>query len=148
MTKDVKSVCFVCMANYCRSPVARILLKNRIGDFLKIDSAGIKPMVAAGMDPRSVEFLKKNNLHYEIHNPKKIDKNILNSSDLIFAMDTTILMYLNRLSKKHMYKIKLFTFQHKNLRIADPFNFPEEDYNTVMEDINFVINNLDLTGLV
>ena len=84
------------MANYCRSPVAKMLFKNKFGDTFKIDSAGIQPKISAGMDARSVNFLKENNIPLEIHNPKKIDRNFFNSSNIIFAMDTTILIKLKQ----------------------------------------------------
>lgn len=142
MIKELRSVSFVCMANYCRSPVAKMLLKNKYGDSLKIDSAGLRPIVSAGMDPRSIDFLNEKHISYEIHNPKKVDLNLLSSSSVVFAMDIMILMELNKEFKKFRNKIKLFSYQHKSLHIADPYNFPKDKYRDVMEDINFVIENL------
>ena len=142
MTKEAKTVSFICSANYCRSPVAKMIFKNKYGGLLNVDSAGISPIVSAGMDPRSLEYLNRNKIPYEIHIPKKADLNFLDASDLIFAMDHKILMYMNKYSKKYSSKIKLFTFQHKDLVIIDPFNLSKEKYNKVMEDIKFVIDNL------
>lgn len=148
MTKELKSVSFVCMANYCRSPVAKMLFKNKFGDTFKIDSAGIQPKISAGMDARSVNFLKENNIPLEIHNPKKIDRNFFNSSNIIFAMDTTILIKLNNLFRKYRGKIKLFSYQHKNLTIQDPFNLSIEKYNDVMKEIKFVVDNFEIDHLI
>ena len=104
MIEEMRSVSFVCLANYCRSPVAEMILKNKFKNSLKVDSAGINPMVSAGMDSRSVDYLKENNIYYEIHNPKKIDKNFLNSSDVVFAMDAMVLMNLNKTYKNFREK--------------------------------------------
>tara|TARA_A100001011_G_C14297901_1_gene839329 strand:+ start:2470 stop:2916 length:447 start_codon:yes stop_codon:yes gene_type:complete len=147
MIEEQKSVSFVCMANYCRSPVAKLLLKNKYGKLIKVDSAGLRPMLAAGMDPRSVDYLRQSNISYEIHNPKKIDKRFLNTSNIIFAMDTTILMLLNKLYKGHRNKIKLFTHKHTDLNILDPYKLNREEYKKVMNDINFVVENLVLEEL-
>ena len=71
MIEETRSIGFVCLANYCRSPVAKMLAKNKFKHSLKVDSAGINPMVSAGMDSRSADYLKENNIVFEMHNPKK-----------------------------------------------------------------------------
>ncbi len=143
----MKSIGVVCFANYCRSPVAEVLLKNRFNNSLKISSAGINPIVTAGMDPRSINFLKKNNQSFEIHNPKRIDKTFINSSDIVFAMDTLVLMHLNTVFKNYRNKFKLFTYQHRNIQIIDPYKFSEEDYKIVMDEIKFVVDCFELEEL-
>ena len=147
MINELGSVAFVCMANYCRSPVAKALLKNKFNNQLKVDSAGINPMVSAGMDSRSISYLKDNNQFCEIHTPKKIDKNFLNSSNIVFAMDTSILMYLNKTYKNHRNKFKLFTYQHRNIQIQDPYKLSKEEYKIVMDEIKFVVDHFRLEEL-
>ena len=141
------SIGFVCLANYCRSPVAKMILKNKFKNSLKVDSAGINPIVSAGMDSRSIDYLKENNIAYEIHNPKKIDKKFLNSSNLVFAMDAMVLMHLNKTYKNFRYKFKLFTYQHRNLQIKDPYRLSEEKYKKVMDQIKFVVDSFKLDEL-
>lgn len=143
MIEEIRSIGFVCMANYCRSPVAEVLLKNKYKN-LKVDSAGINPMVSAGMDFRSINYLKELNKDYEIHNPKKVDKFFLNSSDVVFAMDGIILMHLNKTYRNYIKKFKLFTYQHRNIQIKDPYRLSDEKYKNVMEEINFVINDFEI----
>ena len=147
MIDEQRSVGLVCLANYCRSPVAKMILKNKFKDLLKVDSAGINPMVSAGMDSRSVDYLKENNITYELHNPKKIDKNFLKSSNVVFAMDATILMHLNKSYKKFRHKFKLFTFKQRNLQIKDPYRLSKEEYKNVMEEIKFVVDSFQLEEL-
>ena len=144
MTDEQMSISFVCIANYCRSPVAKAILENKFKSSLKVDSAGINPMISAGMDSRSVNYLKENNYTYEIHNPKRINKFFLNSSDIVFAMDTSVLMYLNKTYKNYRNKFKLFTYQHRNIQIKDPYKLSEEKYKNVMDDIKFVIDSFKL----
>ena len=144
MIDKQKSVGFVCLANYCRSPVAKMLLLNKFKNLLKVDSAGINPMVSAGMDLRSINYLKENNISFEIHNPKRIDKSFLNSTDIVFAMDTSILMYLNKTFKNYRNKFKLFTYKYRNIQIKDPYNLSDEEYKSVMDEIKFVIDFIEL----
>tara|TARA_B100000989_G_scaffold268344_1_gene222996 strand:+ start:869 stop:1315 length:447 start_codon:yes stop_codon:yes gene_type:complete len=145
--KKKRSIGFVCLANYCRSPVAKMILKDKFKDSLNVDSAGINPMVSAGMDSRSIDYLKENSIAYEIHNPKKIDKNFLNSSDIVFAMDAMVLMHLNKTYKNFRHKFKLFTYQQRNIQIKDPYKMSEEEYKIVMDGIKFVVDRFELEEL-
>lgn len=144
MTKTINSVGVVCLANYCRSPVAKELLRNKFKNSLRVDSAGINPFVSAGMDARSNDYLKENGISFEIHNPKKIDKSFLTSLDVIFAMDTHVLMHLNKTYKNFRNKFKLFTFQHRNIQIKDPYSLSAKEYKKVMNNIKFVVDLLEL----
>ena len=147
MTEEIRSIGFVCLANYCRSPVAQMILKNKFKHSLKVDSAGINPMVSAGMDSRSVDYLKENKIEFEIHNPKRIDKNFLNSSDVVFAMDAMVLMHLNKTYKNFRHKFKLFSYKQRNLQIKDPYRLSEEEYKNVMDKIKFVADSFQLEEL-
>ena len=147
MIEETRSIGFVCLANYCRSPVAKMILKNKFKHSLKVDSAGINPMVSAGMDSRSVDYLKENNIVFEMHNPKKIDKNFLNSSDVIFAMDAIVLMHLNKTYKNFELKFKLFTYKQRNFQIKDPYSLSKEEYKNVMDKIKFVADSFQLEEL-
>ncbi len=147
MIDQQRSIGFVCLANYCRSPVAKVLLENKFKNSLKVDSAGIDPMISAGMDLRSVNYLKENNYAYEIHNPKKINKVFLKSCDIVFAMDAYILMYLNKTYKNFRHKFKLFTYKKRNLQIKDPYRLSEEEYVNVMDKIKFVVDSIKLEEL-
>ena len=77
MATDTKSFCVVCMANYCRSPVAENLLKKRFGHKYEFFSAGILPISQPNMDARSLAFLDGNNVNHDFHTPKKINKKML-----------------------------------------------------------------------
>lgn len=147
MTDEQRSISFVCLANYCRSPVAKMIFKDKFKDSIKVDSAGIRPMVSAGMDLRSFDYLKENKIAYDLHNPKKVDKNFLKSSEVIFAMDAMVLMHLNKTYKNFRYKFKLFTYQHRNIQIKDPYRLSEQEYKKVMDKIKFVVDAFKLEEL-
>ena len=47
------------------------------------------------MDPRSLKFLQENNIDYDFHTPKKINKRMLDYFDKILAVDFFVLNQLN-----------------------------------------------------
>lgn len=56
MIPEKKIVVLVCYANFCRSPVAEILLRDKFGsEKYNFISAGIHPIKKVGMDDRSLK---------------------------------------------------------------------------------------------
>ena len=139
-----KSFCVVCIANYCRSPVVENLLKNRFGDEYEFFSAGISPIALPGMDPRSMKFLQDNNLDFNLHTPKKINKNMLNYFDAFLIVDFYVLNQLNTTYPKYKHKFHSLTKQFKDINIVDPYKLNDEGYLRVMTDIKLVAEKINL----
>ena len=144
MVPNSKSFCIVCIANYCRSPVIEFLLKQRFGYEYEFFSAGLSPMSLPNMDPRSLEFLKQNNVVHPFHNARKINNKMLIYFDKFFAVDLFVLNELNKTFPKYKYKFKLFTSQFNDISIIDPYRMKNEEYIEVMNDINYVTANIKL----
>ena len=144
MTAINKSFCIVCIANYCRSPVAENLLKNRFNESYEFFSAGISPMSMPNMDPRSLKFLKENDVIHNFHTPKKINKKMLNYFDKFLAVDFYVLNQLNIEYPNFRHKFFSLTSQFNNVNIIDPYQFKDEEYIKVMEDIKFVAEKINL----
>lgn len=139
-----KSFCIICIANYCRSPVAENILKKRFKDKYEFFSAGIAPITMPNMDPRSLEFLQKNNIDYGLHTPKKINKKMLNYFDYFLAVDFFVLNQLNAAYPKYRYKFRSLTSQFNNITILDPYRLQADEYRAIMNDIKYVSENIDL----
>ena len=139
-----KSFCIVCIANYCRSPVAENLLKKRFGKKYEFFSAGIAPISMPSMDPRSAKFLKKENINYALHTPKRINKRMLDYFDHFLAIDFYVLHKLNINHPNFKHKFVSFTSQFNDLSILDPFRFQDDDYLRTMNDIKHVAENIVL----
>ena len=139
-----KSFCIVCIANYCRSPVAENLLKKRFGKKYEFFSAGLAPISMPSMDPRSAKFLKEENINYGLHTPKKINKRMLDYFDQFLAIDFYVLNQLNISHSKYRHKFVSFTSQFDDLSILDPFRFQDYDYLRTMNDIKHVAENIVL----
>ena len=147
MNATKKSFCIVCLANFCRSPVAEILLKERFKDKYEFYSAGISPVALPNMDPRSLEFLKEGKIEHDFHNPKKINKNMLDYFDKFLAVDFFILNQLNLNYPKYKNKFCLITSQFDEVNLFDPYQLEIKEYRKVMDDIHYVTQNIDLEKL-
>lgn len=139
-----KSFCIVCIANYCRSPVVENLLKNRFEEKYEFFSAGISPISQPNMDPRSLEFLKENNVNHGLHTPKKINNKMLNYFDRFLAVDFYVLNQLNITYPKYRNKFLSLTSQFSDINIIDPYHFQADEYTRTMNDIKFVSDNINL----
>lgn len=144
MLEKRKSFCIVCIANYCRSPVIEIFLRQRFGNEYEFFSAGISPISLPSMDPRSLAFLKQNDMAHAFHNPKKININMLGYFDYFFAVDIFVLSELNRIYPNYKYKFKLLTSQFKDIDIIDPFRLQDDEYIKVMNNIKYVIERIKI----
>ncbi len=62
----------VCVGNYCRSPVAENILKNKLNSSeIIVRSSGLSPVNRIGMDKRSLNYLNEIGLEPEQHFPKR-----------------------------------------------------------------------------
>ncbi len=134
----MQKICVVCIANYCRSPVAEAILKKNLMGKAYVQSCGIDPLPKASMDPRSQKFLHKIGFKNTLHSPQRINNRIMKESDVIYALDIIVLMQLNKLFPKYRSKIKLLSSVSPNKNLSDPFHYNEEAYIRVMEDIKEV----------
>ena len=117
-------------------------------DFYKnkyeIFSAGLAPMTSPNMDPRSSKFLESNGIYNVLHTPKKINSKMLNYFDRFLAVDFFVLNQLNNLYPKYRGKFHSLTAQLSNINIIDPYEFEDDDYFKVMDDIKYVAEKINL----
>ena len=76
-----------------------------------------------------------------MHNAQKINRAIIETSDVVFALDLIILNELNRKFKKYQNKFKLMNYKTPNLFINDPYKYDANQYHTVMSNIYTLIKN-------
>lgn len=124
----------VCFANYCRSPVAEIMLQQMLGKTYSVSSAGLHPLSKVSIDPRSKDYLVKNGYNLKIHNPTKVNKKIIIENDMIFALDLSILVALKKKYKAN--NIKAFNYFDTSVDLTDPYNIKSEhNYFKIMNNI-------------
>ncbi len=115
--------------------MAEKILQDTFKDELAFFSAGISPIAKASMDPRSIEFLTESNINDVYHMPKKINNKMIENSDLVLAMDTNILIELNKSFKKYMNKFKLFSYGQPTYNLSDPYKYSKDDYKEIMINV-------------
>ena len=141
MQQKKANILVVCMANYCRSPVAEYLMKRRIKEH-NISSAGIIHFDKSGMDARSLKFLEKFNEVVPFHQPRKISTKLINESDLVFALDFNILRSLNNKYRDKANKFRLFTIRDEKIVLNDPYRLELNEYYKIMEKIEYVSSKI------
>ena len=136
-SKKKIDILVVCYANYCRSPVAEGIFKKLYPN-LTIESAGILPMNTPNMDLRSRDFLIKNKYQAGLHNPSRISRKRVESSQIIYALDLRVMKFLNMRYKDYQHKIKLLNFLDPSISLADPYDFKGKEYTRIMTNIEDV----------
>ena len=124
--------------------MAENLLKKRFGHKYEFFSAGISPISQPNMDARSLEFLDENNVSYDFHTPKKINKRMLNYFDKFLAIDFYVLNQLNIAYPKYKHKFQSITKQFHDINILDPYQLQADEYKKIMNDIKFISENINL----
>jgi protein-tyrosine phosphatase len=86
-------VAVVCLGNICRSPMAAVVLADRVqaaglGDRVEVVSAGTGGWhVGGSMDPRAAALLTRHGYDATLHRAQQIQADWLARCDLLLAMD-------------------------------------------------------------
>ena len=125
---------FVCISNYCRSPVAEKIFNNLNIDNTISKSAGINDFLAMNMDPRSQDYLKTNGIQDTYHQPRKVSYNLLSKSDKIFALDSFVFLFLKKNFKNQ--NIKIINTYDRSFALYDPFKLKNlDEYNDCLDNV-------------
>ncbi len=143
MNNNLPKIIVVCFANYCRSPVAEVIIQEKYKNKAIVSSAGLKPLPTSEMDKRSRKYLETIGIQPALHMPRKFESFNAKEANLILALDMLILSELNRKFPNYRQKIKLLNFKKPLERLNDPFQFDEERYFEMMNKIKRVIEETD-----
>ncbi len=108
-------VCFVCLGNICRSPMAEAVLRAKaaaagLAGRVAVDSAGTGDWhVGQQMNQGARALLAKRSYDGSAHRARQFHESWLAERDLILAMDASNLVTLRRLARGGMdHRIRLF----------------------------------------
>ena len=121
------------MANYCRSPVAEILLNIRFKDYINFTSAGLIQFDKVGMDIRSSNFLIEKGINNFFHQPRNLQKNTQRCWYYLCNghKDFRIKFFLSNYSKK----FSLFSLKDEKIIINDPYRLNDSEYVEIMKKL-------------
>lgn len=145
-------VCFVCLGNICRSPVAEVVARARIAEAgldkaVVVDSAGTGNWhVGDKMNAGSRAVLANGGYDGEEHRAREFDSSW--QPDLVLAMDRnnlSILKSIYQMDGGDSSRIRLFgevTGLGAAVEVPDPYGGPAEDFALVLDMIESAMPSL------
>lgn len=140
-------ICFVCLGNICRSPMAEYMMKKKLKDldieedFLIVSRATSYEEEGNDIYPPAKRKLNEKNIPYSAHCATRLDPKDYEKYDYFICMEQrNISNSLRILGNDPEHKV--FTLLDKD--IADPWytgNF-DETYNDLDVGLDQLINNL------
>jgi tRNA threonylcarbamoyl adenosine modification protein (Sua5/YciO/YrdC/YwlC family) len=148
-----KRLAFVCTGNTCRSPMAQFLLEKAIMEtapYLRtryeIISRGIAAFEGSSVSSEVLDILRdKENVYVDEFAAKKLDKETILSSDLIFTMEESQRKYILNLEPTadgRIFNLGQFLSSVKEQDIPDPIGKGKEVYVTTYSLIKEAIVEL------
>jgi protein-tyrosine-phosphatase len=72
---------------------------------------------------------------------------MLDYFDKFLAVDLYVLNQLNTKYPKYRHKLLSLTMQFSDINIFDPYQLQQDEYNKIMNDIKYVVENINLKNL-
>ncbi len=137
------NICFVCLGNICRSPMAEFILKDKLKkeniSNIIVESRGISNEEEGNfIYPKALKTLEKHHIFVDKHKAKQITTEDVNKFDYIICMEEFQVEALKRLFKTNIIK-KLQPYD-----IEDPWytnNF-EKVYDEINDGCNKIIKKI------
>jgi protein-tyrosine phosphatase len=101
------TVLFVCLGNYCRSPMAEALFRHRVAeanlqDQIQVDSAGLGPWQVGNPPHEGTQLvLRRHGIPMGNLLGRQVETGDFQAADYLIAMDQENLMDLRRLAQRH-----------------------------------------------
>ena len=134
-------ICFVCLGNICRSPMAEFIMKDKINKLnltdIYVTSRGTSYEEQGNdMYPPAKEELDKHNIKYDKHTATRLEKEDYENYDYFICMEDSNIRGINYIFDDSENKvIKLLD---KN--VSDPWY--TGDFITTFKDLDNGTNNL------
>jgi len=145
--KQSKNILFLCYGNINRSAAAEyIYLQQNTIPKLKVQSAGFHPIDKRPADPNMISIAQENGVDMLSSSSSIVDTQMLDTADMIFAMEIEHLIRLN--SEHPQYSDKAYLLGSLNpdpkspLEISDPYGSLLEEYRACFKQIESSVKTL------
>lgn len=132
----------VCLGNICRSPIAAAVLAAELADLdVEVDSLGTGGWhVGEGADPRAIAALQRAGYDLE-HTARQASADVLADSDLVLAMDSDNLEFLQALGVDAVL-IRDFDPRGVGEDVPDPYYGTFAEFDEVVEMVQATVPGL------
>jgi protein-tyrosine phosphatase len=141
------SILFVCTANVCRSPVAEVifsdwLARQGIAGEWQVTSAGTWALSGQVASAYSREVLAEQGLHLGEHRSRRVDREMLEHSDVVLCMTHSQCEAIQIEFPEHAGRIHLLTaIADAGYDVADPYGGPREGYVLMAAELQRLIES-------
>lgn len=137
----MKKIIFICTGNTCRSPMAEIILKNKLKQRnikdVCVSSAGIMVNHNDKMNDKSKIALSLLGYKSGVKLAKQLTKSLVNSKTILITMTSNQKSYVCNLAKT--YALSDF---NGGIDLPDPFGKSQEEYLKCAKILNFVLDEV------
>lgn len=136
----------ICTANICRSPVAEVLLRDRLGkremDGWTVSSAGTWALLERGAARYSVELMAEQGFDLTGHRAIMVGRGHLEAADLVLCMASGHAEALRAEFPEYATKVHLISeMVGMNYSIKDPYGGPMEMYREMVAELTGLIES-------
>jgi len=152
MSKEIKSILFVCTGNSCRSAMAEGLLKKALSDKnrtdITVNSCGTIAISGYPPTANTVQVMKNKGIDVSKHETSPLNKEIINKSDLILVMESlhkkeVIELVPEAKNKVHLLREFVKTGNKEEYySVPDPIGRPLEVYERILGMIREAVQKL------
>ncbi len=142
------TVCFLCLGNICRSPLAERYFRERLSsvdfDCGSIQSAGFIEKEGRSSPDSAIEVAREFGVDLTDHRSQCVDSDLLNDSDLVLLMDAWNYWYLKREYEDELekaYFLRSFVGDD-DFEIEDPYSTDEETFRRVYGEVTSAVDSL------
>jgi protein-tyrosine phosphatase len=145
-------ICLVCLGNVCRSPIAAVVLTQRVeqaGLPVQVDSAGTGDWhIGEHADHRARAALARAGYDGEEHRARQFDRSWFDDRDLVLALDGANLADLQRLAPDEPARDRVRLLRSfdptasADLAVPDPYWGDDADFDDVLAVVERAVDGL------
>lgn len=142
-------ICFVCLGNICRSPLAEGIARQKLKalgleDRIEVDSMGTGSWhIGHAPDPRSQAICRAHGIDISAHRAQQTTRANLSKFDLILACDTQNYADLERLTDSSRLDLLMhFAPGATQKSVPDPYYGSEDGFETVFNMCEAAVDGL------